>query len=74
MDNINMGLLKRAPTIGARLGVRIDGALLWVSTVLYAGQLFTRVEAEECATLFYEGEVDSNEAGQRYIDGDPSCL
>lgn len=65
----SLGLLERAPRMGARLSVRVDGCRLWVSTVLYARERFTRVEADECQPCFYPGEIDGLTAGRMYMDG-----
>lgn len=74
MTVISFALITRAPRMGARLGVRVDGCLIWVSTVFYAGKRFTRVEADECEPAFYHGEIDQQEAAERYLSGDSEGL
>ena len=69
--NISFALLFRAPRLGARLGVPVDGCTVYVSTVLYGGERFTRVEAEECETLHYAGDIDTDKAARFYMDGAP---
>lgn len=50
---INRTLILRAPALGARLGVSVQGCKMWVSTIRFANELWTRVETDECEPLFY---------------------
>ena len=71
MSNVSFDLIKQAPCLGARLGVTVDGCKVWVSTILFAGELYTRVEADECEPCFYLGDIDTRTAAQNYIEGAP---
>jgi len=69
MTNISFALISRAPKMGATLRVPVGGCKVDVSTVLYAGRRFTRVEAPECEPAFYAGVLDTDTAARNYIDG-----
>lgn len=71
MTDISFVMISRAPLIGARMGVDVDGCRLWVSTILYGRQRFTRVDADECEPAFYEGDVDTYIAARNYLEGAP---
>jgi hypothetical protein len=72
MQNGNIKMLARAPRLGARLGTSVEGCKVYVSTVLYGRERFTRVEADECETLHYAGDLDTDAAARGYFFGAPS--
>ena len=69
METGNVKMLARAPRLGARFGVTIEGATLYVSTVLYGQKKYTRVEADECETVHFSGVLGEYEAARAYMDG-----
>ena len=73
-NEIDLGLISRAPKLGATLIVTVDGCRMDVSTVLYAGRKFTRVEADECEPAFFEGVVDTYQAARDYLEGAPCAI
>lgn len=69
MQSGNIKMLARAPRLGARLGYSIDGCTVFVSSVIYGRERFTRVEAEECETLHFAGDLDTAVAAANYLQG-----
>lgn len=67
-------LLAGMPSLGEPETVTIDylnsPVTVMVSTVDLFGRRYTRVSADDAATLHFEGEIPGAEAARRYVEGD----
>lgn len=52
-----------------KVGISIEGATMWVSTVFVGTHVFTRVEADEAATIHYRGRFEPQDAAAAYLGG-----